>query len=58
MRRLGAGIDLRDAVAAIGLVLIGVGLGTVSTAAGLAVPGFLLVLLAVVPPFVAPRGGP
>jgi hypothetical protein len=52
-----ARVDLRDVLTLLALVLIGAGLGTVSLAAGLAVPGLLLFLLAVVPPLLSRQGG-
>lgn len=53
-RWVGRTFDLRDLATLIGLVLIGVGLMQTSLTAALAVPGVLVFLLAVVPPFVRP----
>lgn len=55
--RLLAALDLRDALTAVSLLLIGGGLSFVHVAAALAVPGLLLFLLAVVPPLIPRRGG-
>jgi uncharacterized membrane protein len=49
--------DPRDATMVAGLLLLGSGIGLVSVAAGLAVVGALLFLLAVVPPFIPRPGG-
>lgn len=45
-RWLAAEIDAEDCVLAIGLVLVGVGIGMVCVPAGLAVPGAVLVYVA------------
>lgn len=50
-------IDFRTIVTFLGLTMIGSGLAFVSYAAALAVPGALLFLLAVVPPFLPRPGG-
>lgn len=57
MRRLISAADGHDALAAIGLLLIGGGLWFVSVAAALAVPGALLFLMAVPLASLYRRGG-